>query len=226
MSDATIRLTIDGTPVEVAPGTTLFDAARLCGVDIPALCHDPRLPPVGVCRLCVVDTGARTFPAACVRACESGMEVRTHTEELLHHRRTLLQLLLADYPEDALREATGGNDELLEQARAHGITAVPFPARPAAEEPPRDLSSPVIAVDHRACILCDRCIRGCNALQHNDVITRTGKGRGARIAFDLDAPMGESTCVSCGECLAVCPTGALVDASLRNALDANDEVSS
>jgi formate dehydrogenase major subunit len=78
-----------------------------------------------------------------------------------------------------------------------------------------DMSNPVIAVDHDSCILCDRCVRACNEIQHNDVITRTGKGYAARIAFDLDFPMGESTCVACGECAAACPTGALTHKSVH-----------
>ncbi|MCZ6552803.1 MAG: formate dehydrogenase subunit alpha, partial [SAR324 cluster bacterium] len=119
-----------------------------------------------------------------------------------------------DYPTEAARRCDPGGpgaDELLAQAEALGARrSYPGPDATGADPRPRDGSSPVIAVDHRACILCDRCIRACDDLQENQVIGRTGKGYGARIAFDLDVPMGESTCVSCGECAAVCPTGALV----------------
>jgi formate dehydrogenase major subunit len=209
--DATpIRLTIDGREVEVPSGTTIFDAARSAGSEIPVLCHEPRLAPVGVCRICVVDVGERTLAAACVRECEPGMNVRTRSEEIEAHRRVLTRLLMADQPapERDAREALGDNAlRALAERWDADRGDLPAPDRARAADP----SSPVISVDHQACILCDRCIRACNDLQGNDVIGRTGKGYAAGIAFDLGVPMGESTCVSCGECAAVCPTGALVD---------------
>jgi len=206
-----VTLTIDGRSVTVEKGTTIWDAAQSVGIDIPVLCHSPRMRPVGVCRMCAVDTGERTMPASCVRPAEQDMSVRTDTPEVESHRRMLVQLLLSDQPEVSAREATTGDDELYALARRYGITDVPLPDGGAGQPRGADLSSAVIAVDHQACILCDKCVRGCDELQHNDVITRTGKGYDARIAFDLDAPMGESTCVSCGECMAVCPTGALTN---------------
>lgn len=210
-----VTLTIDGRSVTVPAGTTLWEAARELGIDIPVLCHSPRLRPVGVCRVCVVDVGERVLAAACVRPCAEGMTVRTATEEVQGHRRMLASLLLSDYPEQSRREATTGDDALLALARDAGIDTVPLPDG-AADGGPRgqDDSSPVIAVDHQACILCDRCIRACDELQHNDVIGRTGKGYLARIAFDLNNPMGQSTCVACGECMASCPTGALTNKSM------------
>ena len=216
MADAPrlITLTIDGNSVSVPAGTTIWDAARLAGIDIPVLCHNPRLRPVGVCRMCVVDVGERVLAASCVRQCSQGQTVKTDTHAVRGHRRVLTQLLLSDYPGASVRQAATGRDELLGLARDLDIERQPFPAAagPAAERG-SDASSPVIAVDHQACILCDRCIRACDELQNNDVIGRTGRGYSARIAFDLDDPMGESTCVSCGECMAVCPTGALTDKS-------------
>lgn len=207
-----VSLTIDGRKVTVAEGTTLWEAALEAGIEIPVLCHSPRMRPVGVCRMCVVDVGERVLAAACVRECAEGMTVSTDTAEVAAHRRTLTQLLLADYPEQARPKGGGAGDELLELAASLGIEALPFPdgleSAPARGE---DDSSPVIMVDHQACILCDRCIRACDELQHNDVIGRTGKGYEARIAFDLNNPMGRSTCVACGECMACCPTGALTD---------------
>ena len=215
MSDGKpVTLSIDGRPVSVPRGTTIWQAARELGIDIPVLCHNPRMTPVGVCRLCVVDIGERVLAAACVRACEEGMKVRTGTEEVQGHRRTLTMLLLSDYPEQSRRESTTGDDALLALARDYGIGTLPFPDGAAGNRRGRDDSSPVIAVDHQACILCDRCIRACDELQHNDVIGRTGKGYSARIAFDLDNPMGRSTCVACGECMACCPTGALTNKSV------------
>lgn len=215
MSADTVTLTIDERPVTVPRGTTIWEAAQELGIDIPVLCHSPRLRPVGVCRMCVVDVGERVLAASCVRPCADGMTVRTATDEVQQHRRTLTSLLLSDYPEQSQREASTGDDALLALARDLGIGAVPLPDGAAnGGARGQDDSSPVIAVDHQACILCDRCIRACDELQHNDVIGRTGKGYAARIAFDLDNPMGQSTCVACGECLASCPTGALTNKSV------------
>jgi formate dehydrogenase major subunit len=218
-----LKLTIDGRPIEAEPGTTIWEAARESGIEIPALCHDPRLFPVGVCRVCVVDVGERVLAASCVRQCEPDMQVRTATPELEAHRATLVELLAADQP-SGWREARArktGDDELLALARRYDVTG---DALPSGGHRAIDESSKVIAVDHQACILCDRCIRACDDLQNNEVLGRTGKGYGARIAFDLDAPMGESTCVSCGECAAVCPTGALVDKPVAAALRPRDEL--
>jgi formate dehydrogenase major subunit len=205
-----IELTIDGVKVEVSEGTTIWEAARAQGIEIPALCHDPRLEPVGVCRMCAVDVGARVLAASCVRACEPGMEVKTATPAVESHRKMLTELLMSDQPapaDDPKQSSVGGN-ALFALAERYDARGERFPS---AGGRPRDASSPVIAVDHQACILCDRCIRACDDIQNNEVIGRSGKGYEARIAFDLDVPMGESTCVSCGECVAVCPTGALVD---------------
>ncbi|MEE2662486.1 MAG: formate dehydrogenase subunit alpha [Myxococcota bacterium] len=223
--DEMIELEIDGRAVRVPRGTTLWDAAQVVGCDIPVLCHDPRLAPVGVCRICVVDVGERVLAAACVRECEPGMQVKTVSDEIERHRKQLTELLMADQPavSDDAREQALGDGALRALARHYDADGSSLPAaRPARHA--RDASSAVIAVDHAACILCDRCIRACDELQNNEVLGRTGKGYAAGIAFDLDTPMGESTCVSCGECAAVCPTGALVDKPLAGALQPRAEL--
>jgi len=204
----TISLIIDGRPVTVRKGSTIWQAAEQAGIEIPVLCHDPRLRPVGVCRMCVVDIGERVLAAACMREAADGMNVVTKSEKVQLCRRTLTELLLSDYPDVSRREASTADDKLLELARGFGVTRSEIDV-PSGNGRSQDDSSPVIGVDHGACILCDRCIRACDDVQHNDVIGRTGKGYTARISFDFDVPMGSSTCVSCGECAAVCPTGAL-----------------
>jgi formate dehydrogenase major subunit len=240
-SAATSTVTIDGRPVTVPGGTTIYQAARQLGIDIPVLCHDERYDPVGVCRMCVVDTGGRAFAAACVRACEDGMVVRTATEELQRCRATLTELLLADQPPRAAdpKQITTGDNLLLALADRYGVSRESTAGRAGPSGSPlppgsgrgTDGSNPVIAVDHDACILCDRCVRACDDIQGNDVIGRSGKGYSTRIAFDLNDPMGSSSCVTCGECVAACPTGALTNKPIggvpirpRAELDAVDTV--
>jgi formate dehydrogenase major subunit len=212
----TVSLTIDGRPIEVPEGTTIWQAAKDAGVEIPVLCHDERYDPVGVCRMCVVDVGGRVYAAACVRPCEDGMEVKTATPDLERNRATLTQLLVSDQPppERDPKETTTADNELLVLARRYGVERQN--GLPIGHGRGTDDSNPVIAVNHDACILCDRCVRACDDIQGNDVIGRSGKGYTTRIAFDLNDPMGESSCVTCGECVAACPTGALTNKPIRN----------
>ena len=227
----THTLTIDGRQVTVAEGTTIWTAAKQAGIDIPVLCHDERYDPVGVCRMCVVDTGGRAYAAACVRPCEDGMEVATATEEVERSRAVLTDLLMADQPprEADPKQTTTGDNMLL--ALADRYLTDGDGHLPCGSGRGTDASNPVIAVDHDACILCDRCVRACDDVQGNDVIGRSGKGYATRIAFDLNDPMGSSSCVTCGECVAACPTGALTNKPIggvpirpREELDAVDSV--
>ena len=233
-STGTVTLTIDGREVTAPEGTTIWAAARDAGIDIPVLCHDERFDPVGVCRMCVVDVGAPAFAASCVRACENGMQVRTDSPEVGRSRAMLTKLLVSDQPpaERDPKQTTTGDNELLALAERFGLGQDGEQAGlPAGSGRGTDLSSPVIAVDHDACILCDRCVRACDDIQGNDVIGRSGKGYATLIAFDLSDPMGASSCVSCGECVAACPTGALTNKPInmipirpRSDLDAVDTV--
>ena len=214
-----VTVTIDGREITVPEGTTIWQAAKQLGIDIPVLCHDERYDPVGVCRMCVVDVGARVFAASCVRACEDELEVKTSTPALDRQRAALTALLLSDQPEleEDPKETTTGDNELLALARRYGATRdgiIPVGAGRGT-----DVSNPVIAVNHDACILCDRCVRACDDIQGNDVIGRSGKGYTTRIAFDLNDPMGASSCVTCGECVAACPTGALTNKPINNVTD-------
>ena len=209
----TVSCTIDGVAVTVPSGTTIFTAAKEAGIEIPVLCHDERYDPVGVCRMCAVDVGGRVLAAACVRPCEEGMEVTTGGEKVERQRKVLTELLMADQPDVDPKETTTGDNLLLTLARRYETGHAE--RLPQARGRGADDSNPVISVNHDACILCDRCVRACDDIQGNDVIGRTGKGYATRIAFDLDDPMGESTCVTCGECVAACPTGALVNKPIR-----------
>ena len=210
-----VTLRIDGQELTVADGTTILDAAAQLGIEIPVLCHDERYDPVGVCRMCVVDVGARVYAAACVRPCEEGMEVTTADDRIERQRSTLAELLLADQPDPEAdpKETTTADNELLVLVRHYGLAK--GSGIPQGEGRGVDDSNPVISVNHDACILCDRCVRACDDIQGNDVIGRSGKGYTTRIAFDLNDPMGDSSCVTCGECVAACPTGALTNKPLH-----------
>ena len=210
----TVTCTIDGIEVTVPSGTTIYTAAKEAGIEIPVLCHDERYDPVGVCRMCAVDVGGRVLAAACVRPCEDGMEVTTANEKVERQRKVLTELLMADQPEVDPKETTTGDNLLLTLARRYETGHAE--RLPQARGRGLDDSNPVISVNHDACILCDRCVRACDDVQGNDVIGRSGKGYATRIAFDLNDPMGESTCVTCGECVAACPTGALVNKPIRD----------
>jgi CRP-like cAMP-binding protein/Fe-S-cluster-containing dehydrogenase component len=193
---------------------------------IPILCHTMYMEPVAVCRVCVVqlarfrrrtgkiDVDDKLLPA-CQHRVEDGMIVNTIASPDASAKRriesavkTLLELLISDHPTPCAKELQHAGDCELEALARRFELGPPRYARRATELP-RDVSSLVIAVDHNACILCDRCVRGCDVIKENHVIGRMGKGYTARIAFDLDSPMGGSTCVACGECSDDCPTGAL-----------------
>jgi CRP-like cAMP-binding protein/Fe-S-cluster-containing dehydrogenase component len=225
-----VTLTIDDKPItipattlyndpvsgrRVAKPTTIYDAARELNVNIPILCHREHMNPVAVCRFCVVDVGGRVLTAACHRQVENGMKVHTasgsspESERVRRTVKVLTELLVSDHerPREAHHEY--GDNELMTIARQCCPDGSRFPRT--APDRGQDESSTVIAVDHNACILCDRCIRGCNDVRDNQVIGRSGKGYRTKIAFDLNVPMGNSTCVSCGECMVSCPTGALTN---------------
>ena len=207
MSD--ILLTIDGVGVQVPAGTSIFDAARMNGIPIPTLCHQQNETPVGVCRVCLVEAGGRVLTASCVRPAENGMNVSTQSPKVVQARRTVVELLMADHPSPCARQRQTGDCELETIAKNEGLTESRFAHRLSPRG--QDESSYAIAVDHEACILCDRCIRGCDEIRQNNVLGRRGKGYEAGVAFDLNAPMGNSSCVSCGECMVSCPTGALTN---------------
>jgi len=207
--NALVELTIDGKRVSVPAGTTVFDAARMNGISIPTLCHQQNETPVGVCRVCVVDVGRPIYAASCVRPVEPGLVVTTNSDKVIQARRTLLELLMSDHPTPCLRQQHSHDCELEALAKQAGITQPRFARRTVARG--NDDSSLAIAVNFDACILCDRCIRGCNEVRGNFVLGRMGKGAQAGIAFDHNLPMGDSSCVSCGECMVSCPTGALTN---------------
>jgi formate dehydrogenase major subunit len=211
MTDA-IPFVLNGQEVRAKPGETIWEAAKRHGRIIPHLCHRdaPDYRPDGNCRLCVVEVeGERPLVPSCLRKPSPGMKVLTGSERAVKARAMVLELLLADQPP---REMAHHPESLFWRwVRELGLDESRFPAR---DEPAADNSHPAMAVHLDACIHCNLCVRACREVQVNDVIGMANRGIASEIVFDFADPMGNSTCVACGECVQACPTGALMPASL------------
>jgi formate dehydrogenase major subunit len=206
MEAPSVTFKLNGREVTSAANRTLIEIADELGVQIPRLCYKPGLDAVGNCRSCMVEIkGERTLAASCCRRPANGMEVDTASERALASQKMVLELLLADMPE---REYTRHN-ELDQWAAKLNLGKPRFESR---RQVPPDLSHPAIAVNLDACIQCTRCLRACREEQVNDVIGLAYRSEHEKIVFDMDDPMGVSTCVACGECVQACPTGALMPA--------------
>jgi len=204
-----VRFTLDGVEVAADDGETILMAARRAGVRIPHLCYADGMRPDGNCRACVVEIdGERVLAPSCCREPADGMVVRADSDRARRAQRMVLELLLCDAPAEAYRR----DSELGLWARELEVDGARFPPR---QQPLPDYSHPAIAVRLDACIQCTRCVRACREVQGNDVIGYAGRSAEARIVFDAELPMGESTCVACGECVQACPTGALMPAGLE-----------
>lgn len=199
---ATFKL--DGIEIEAQPDESLLQAAIREGKEIPHLCYKKELGAAGNCRSCMVEIeGERALAASCCRNVEEGMVVRTDSERAQKARKSVLELLLSEVSDEQYRR----DSELTYWADREGANGRYYPARSATKA---DHSHPAISVNLDACILCTRCLRACRDVQVNDVIGLAGRGADSKIVFDLDDPMGESSCVACGECVQACPTGALM----------------
>ena len=219
-----IRFTLDGQEVEARAGETIWQAAKRHGTVLPHLCYTemPTYRADGNCRVCMVEIeGERVLAASCVREPTPGMAVRSASERAANARKMVMELLLADQPKQA--DSHDPRSELWRWAHEMGQRTSRFPARRA---PTADLSHPAMAVNLDACIHCTRCVRACREVQVNDVIGMAGRGARAKIVFDFDDPMGESTCVACGECVQSCPTGALMPAREVGKIEPEREVHS
>jgi len=213
-STKTVTLQIDGQTVTVPEHTTIWEAARRTGIVIPALCHKEDLNPVAVCRVCVVDVldngngrAEGLLPASCSRECVDKMKVQTNTERAETTRKTLVEMLVAEHPHPCTRHERDHDCELELLGEKYKILEPIYTPRNYSKG--KDPSNFSIAIDHSACILCDRCVRACTDVANNKVIGRMGKGNLTSISFDDNKPMGQSSCVNCGWCMVSCPTGAI-----------------
>lgn len=202
-----IRFTLNGEAVSALDGETILQAAQRHGVEIPHLCYTNGLRADGNCRACMVEIeGERVLAPSCCRQPDEGMTVHSDNERARRSQRMVLELLQSDMPETTY---TRDND-LDSWSQKLALGKPRFAPRPAVAA---DLSHPAMAVNLDACIQCTRCIRACREVQVNDVIGYAARGSSSRIVFDMDDPMGDSTCVACGECVQACPTGALMPAN-------------
>jgi formate dehydrogenase major subunit len=209
-----ITFTLDGREVTAREGETIWQVASRMGTEIPHLCYlpEPGYRADGNCRACVVEVeGERVLAASCIRKPAPGMKVKTASDRAKASRKMVFELLIADQPERDT--APDPASKFWAWADRMNIAASRFIARP---QPESDRSHPAMAVNLDACIQCNLCVRACREVQVNDVIGMAGRGHNEKVVFDFDDPMGNSTCVACGECVQACPTGALMPASVMD----------
>ena len=210
MEKKLINLTIDNIPVTVPEGTTVLEAARSAGIKIPSLCFLKDVNEIGACRICVVEVkGARSLMASCVYPVSEGMVVYTNTERVRHSRRLTLELILSNHRMDCLTCPRNAHCELRQLAADLGIDAVRYAGD---NIPPQIEASALHLVrDNSKCILCRRCVSTCRKLQSVGVIGPNERGFMTHIGSAFDRDLAEVDCVSCGQCIVACPTGALAE---------------
>lgn len=204
-----VRLSVDGRELAVPPGTSILEAARRAGVDIPTLCYHPELTVAGACRLCLVEVeGARNLAAACATPVQQDMVVHTESPQVVEARRTVLELLLQNHPLECYRCERNGDCRLQDYAYRYQVEA---PQRPGAVRhfAPDD-SNPFFVRDYDKCILCGQCVRVCDEIQAIGAIDYTRRGFNTQITSAYGQGLEEAGCVFCGMCVDVCPVGALV----------------
>ena len=207
--ESVTKFTLNGEITLAFANETILQVAKRIGVEIPYLCFKDNYRADGNCRACVVEIeGERTLAPSCCRQPEENMIVYTNNERAQHSQKMVLELLLSDMPMQS-RSTYKPDSELDHWVESLAVGKPRFEAR---QQPTADISHPAMAVNLDACIQCTRCVRACREEQVNDVIGFAFRGDKSKIVFDMDDPMGESTCVACGECVQACPTGALMPA--------------
>ncbi len=203
-----VSLTIDGKPCQVDENTSILEAARQAGIAIPTLCHHPALSGWGGCRLCLVEVdGAPRLVASCVTPVRNGMNVVTRNDRILESRRTLVEFLFAERNHNCMICPRSGDCELQQLAYALGMDhlSVPF----SFQAFPTDLTSGALGMDHNRCVLCGRCVRACSEIAGADALGFHHRGPDTMVGLDCMDSRETSSCLECGVCLQVCPTGAI-----------------
>lgn len=207
---ATVNIRINGQQIQARAGLTVLEAAKQAGIDIPTLCHHPALANIGACRVCLVEVAKqRTLQPACTFPISEGMEVETESPKVVEARKFVLEMLFSERNHYCMYCEMSGDCELQALAYRYGLDHWTYPSPHA--KMPVDGTRTYFIMDHNRCILCRRCIRACSDLVASHTLGVRFRGAKTMISADMDVPFGDSTCVSCGTCLQVCPTGALVD---------------
>ncbi|MCJ7827123.1 MAG: NADH-dependent [FeFe] hydrogenase, group A6 [Demequinaceae bacterium] len=218
VSTETVTVTVDGLEVKVPKGTSILEAARQAGVDIPTLCHHPDLPEAGVCRMCVVEVGKQhKLQASCAFPLTEAVEITTHSPRIHQARRDVLDLILSEHYGSCRTCVRNGNCELQDLAAKYGCDYVRFGHKTKATSCIDNLG-PSIVRDMDKCIQCLRCVRTCAELQGIGAIGVLGRGDKTEVGTYLDISLSEVNCINCGQCINRCPTGALT------AVDNTDQV--
>jgi len=209
MKKQLIDIKIDGKEYKVEKGTTILEACKMAGINIPTLCHHPDLTVAGICRICVVEIeGMNTLTPACAFRIEREVSVKTNSSKIRKARRINLDLLLSEHYGDCYTCVRNGKCELQGLAKDYGVDRYRFPS---VEEPKYEIdnSSYAIVRDQNKCISCKRCVRTCIDLQQVGALETFGRGHDVRISTALNKPIADVICINCGQCINRCPTGAL-----------------
>ena len=208
MNEEMVTLTIDGVEVKTKKGTTILQAAKEVGIDIPTLCFLKDINEVGDCRMCIVEVeGRKGFATSCIQTVEEGMVVHTHTPNVLEARHVILDLIISNHAKDCLTCTRSGNCELQDLAVKFNIQNVEFPGEVTQHK--IDDKSPAIVRDFNKCILCRRCISTCKKVQEIGAIDCIERGFESCISTTYDHSLNDVDCTFCGQCIESCPTGAL-----------------
>ena len=203
-----VTLTIDGVEVKTEKGTTILEAARQVGIDIPTLCFLKDINEMGDCRMCIVEVeGRRGFATSCIQTVEEGMKVHTHTPNVLEARHVILDLIISNHAKDCLTCTRSGNCELQALAVKFNVLNVEFPGEMSKHK--IDDLSPSIVRDFNKCILCRRCVAACKKVQGVGAIDCINRGFESCISTVGDHSLNDVNCTNCGQCIEACPTGAL-----------------